>query len=107
MASLVPPTVPMGDEAPGGAALQHRPWRNRANLSSGLTKVEEFLESAGFDRAPWLVVAFAAGIAGWFVLHSRWQWLAWIAAGLAVSLGSLAVSPRTGDFPICANRLPR
>lgn len=99
MASLVPPTVPMGDEAPGGAALQHRPWRNRANLSSGLTKVEQFLESAGFDRAPWLVVAFAAGIAGWFVLPSRWQWLAVIAACLAASLGSLACFAAHGRFP--------
>lgn len=93
------PTVPISNEAPGGAALQHGHWRNRMHLSSGLEGVEAFLTRAGFDRAPWLAVGFAAGIAAWFVLDNAWQWLALIAACLAVLLGALAVLQPEGRFP--------
>ncbi len=95
--------IPMGSDAPLGAALQHGHWRKRMNLSSGLTRalvvVERLLESAGFDRAPWLAVGFAAGIAAWFALANSWQWLALIALCLAVMLGTLAGLRGDGRFP--------
>ncbi|MDE2435644.1 MAG: ComEC/Rec2 family competence protein [Sphingomonadales bacterium] len=99
MASILPPTVPSGDAAPDGAALQHSPWRKRADLSSGLAKVEHFLESAGFDRAPWMVIALATGIAAWFVLSGPWQWLGWIAGCVAMALLTLALFAGEGRFP--------
>ena len=80
MASFVPPDVPFDSPEPGGAALQHGHWRMRADLSSGLASVEHFLETAGFDRAPWLVAAFATGIAAWFALPGPWHWLALLSA---------------------------
>lgn len=99
MASSAPLDVPMGGDALVRAALQHGSWRKRIALSSRLTKVEQFLEAAAFDRAPWVVVAWAAGIAGWFVLGNAWQWLALISLGLALGLGSLALLSPEGRFP--------
>jgi competence protein ComEC len=89
----------MGDAEPDGAALQHRPWRNRADLSSGLARVESFLANAGFDRGPWAVVAFAAGIAAWFVLPTVWQWLGLAFGCLAGALLALAFLSGDGRFP--------
>ncbi len=99
MASSAPPDVPIGNDAPDCAALQHDPWRKRLSLSSSLARVEQFLEAAAFDRAPWLVVAWAAGIAAWFALGSLWQWLAVIALGVGLGLGSLALFSAEGRFP--------
>jgi competence protein ComEC len=88
----------MGSDAPDCAALQHIPWRKRMNLSSGLERVEQFLDRAAFDRAPWLVVAWAAGIAGWFALANAWQWLGLIAACLALAGSGLALFAADGRF---------
>lgn len=99
MAVSIPPSVPMGNDAPIGAALQHSPWRNRLNLSSGLGRVERFLETAGFDRAVWLVVGYAAGISAWFALANPMQWFALITACLAASLAGLALFRSAGRFP--------
>jgi competence protein ComEC len=99
MASSASPDVPMGNDAPDCAALQHNPWRKRLSLSRALARVERFLEAAAFDRAPWLVVAFAAGIAAWFTLAGPWQWLALIALGLGAGLGSMALFSAEGHFP--------
>ncbi len=99
MARSVPPTVPMGSTAPDAAALQHGPWRNHLNLSSGVERVERFLEAAGFDRAVWLVAGFAAGIGAWFALTNLWQWLAFIAAGLALAIGTSTLIRGDGPFP--------
>lgn len=99
MVSRVPPTVPMGDAEPDGAALQHRPWRNRGHLSSGLAMVERHLAQAGFDRGPWGVVAFAVGIAGWFILPGPAQWLSWISLCLGGAMLSLAAFRGEGSFP--------
>ena len=68
-----------------GAALQHGSWRSRAVLSRGLDAGEHFLGDAGFDRAPWLVVAMGAGIAAWFGFPGPVQWLGWITGALAVA----------------------
>jgi competence protein ComEC len=73
---------------PIGAALQHGHWRSRRALASGVDAIERFLAEAQFDRAPWLAVGFATGIALWFALPSRWEWLALIAAGLAMAFGA-------------------
>jgi len=56
-----------------------------------LDRVEAFLGRAGFDRGPWLVVAFGLGIALWFVLPLSAQWVAAIGFGLVVALGALAL----------------
>lgn len=96
------PLVPLAHEA-GVAASQRVLWRNRPALSSigsglagrgGLrrgafvvaTRAERFLAGAGFDRAPWLVVALAGGIAAWFALPSPAYWL-----GAILLAGALAL----------------
>lgn len=99
MASVVPPDVPIDSPAPLGAAVQHGHWRKRTDLSSGLASVEHFLETAGFDRAPWLVVAFAGGIAAWFALPGPGEWLVLIAGALLAALAALAVLGRDGHYP--------
>lgn len=73
-----------------GAAMQHRPWRSRRALSSGLERVEQFLSQAGFDRGPWVAVALAAGIALWFALDDRWQWLGALSLCVAAACGAAA-----------------
>jgi len=88
-----------GGVAPESAALQHGHWRSRYRLSSGLEALERFLASAGFDRAPWLAVAFAAGIAAWFELANARQWLALVAACLGLMLTGAAAMRRDGWFP--------
>src|SRR5690349_20322453 len=89
MAEHTPSLVPLG-EGPADAAMQHVHWRKRWQLSSIGERIETFLASAGFDRGPWLAVAFAAGIALWFVLPRPAEWVAAIAAGLIVAIGSVA-----------------
>ncbi len=96
-----------GPSLPGepavGAALQHRPWRRLRSLSSGLhaliTQLEEFLGQAGFDRMPWLAIAFAAGIGLWFQLASPREWLTLTCACLAASVAGFALMRRFGDYP--------
>nr|WP_237713915.1 ComEC/Rec2 family competence protein [Novosphingobium sp. Rr 2-17] len=60
-------------------------------MSRGLGGLERFLSSAGFDRGPWLTVAFGAGIAAWFGLTGFAQWTALLAA--CVALATIAVVP--------------
>ncbi|AKQ42222.2 putative membrane metal-binding protein [Aurantiacibacter atlanticus] len=52
---------------------------------------EQFLDTAGFDRGPWLAVALAAGIGAWFVLPNGTGWVAAMASGLLLAMGALAV----------------
>jgi competence protein ComEC len=68
-------------------------------LSSVLAGAERFLGAAGFERGPWLAVAFAGGIAAWFALHDRWQWLALIAACAGTVAASFAALRADGRFP--------
>lgn len=88
-----------GSETPDGAALQHGPWPSRNPLSSGLDALERFLGAAGFDRAPWLAVAFAAGIAAWFALAGPAQWLALVALCLGAAVLAAALLRIDGRFP--------
>jgi competence protein ComEC len=80
----------MGEET-GDAALQQPPWRKPVDLSSIGDGVETFLARAGFDRGPWLAIAFGAGIGAWFVLGQAWQWVAALAGGLLLATGTVAL----------------
>ncbi|MFM5895116.1 MAG: ComEC/Rec2 family competence protein [Novosphingobium sp.] len=99
MASDASPLVPMGNASPEGAALQHKHWRKLPDLSSGLAQCEQFLAGSQFELANWLVVAFAAGIAGWFAAANPWQWRGLVFAALALSLGAGATMQADGRFP--------
>jgi competence protein ComEC len=46
-----------------------------------------------------VVVAFAAGIAAWFVCGNVWQWLSVIAAGLGLAIAAMALFGAEGRFP--------
>ena len=88
------PANPQPDDV-RGAALQHRPWNSKRLLSRGLAGSERFLSEAGFDRAPWLVVAFGMGIAAWFALPSATWWAGWCLLCLILSgIGLAPILPR-------------
>ena len=99
MARKALPLVPLGSDAPDGAALQHGHWRIHFDLSSGLARAERFLAAAGVEQGPGAVVAFAAGIAAWFVCANVWQWLGVIAGGLGLALAGLAGFGADGRHP--------
>ncbi|MDE2301530.1 MAG: ComEC/Rec2 family competence protein [Sphingomonadales bacterium] len=86
--------------AAGNAALQHGSWRSLAGLSSVPGAAEKFLEKAGLARAPWLAVGFATGIAAWFGLANRWQWLALLALAVGSAGAALALMARDGRYPL-------
>ncbi|MEP5938924.1 MAG: ComEC/Rec2 family competence protein [Erythrobacter sp.] len=91
MATDNPPLVPTkGTEQTAYAALQH-PWRMAWRLSSIADAFERFLATAGFDRGPWLVIAFGAGIVAWFVLGAPWQWGGALVCGILSALLGLAM----------------
>ncbi len=73
-------------------------------MSSGLEQVEKFLGRAGFDRGPWLAVAFAAGIGLWFALDHRGEWLAVFALCCAAACGAAAWC-RTDTLPYLRHAL--
>ena len=90
MATQSAPEVPLaGDGHPPDAAVQ-RQWRKRLRLSSAGDAAEAFLARSGFDRGPWLAVAFAGGIGLWFLLPERWQWIGLLAASGVVAALVLA-----------------
>lgn len=99
---FTPQSAGAGDDS---AAMHHRPWRRRAALSSIVGTVEQFLARAGFDRAPWLAVSFALGIALWFELPNRWNWLALLAFCLSVVLGAASLLRVDGRFPFLRQAL--
>jgi competence protein ComEC len=87
MATRIAPLVPMdGDQ--GDAAMQQQPWRKPRRLSSVGDAIEAWLDRAGFDRAPWLAIALAAGIAAWFVLPGPAWWTGSIALCLLFVVGA-------------------
>jgi competence protein ComEC len=103
MASEATIPVAVVSETGDCAALQHRSWRRLNSLSSGLRKLaerlEKFLATASFERAPWLAVAFAAGIGLWFELGLSWQWLVLVGSCLIGAFAALKLISRDGDFP--------
>ena len=78
---------------------QPRPWRVGPGLSSAGGRIEGFLEARPFERGTWLAVAFAGGIAAWFVLPDAPRWLAVLAGCGAVVLGALAGLRGDGRHP--------
>ncbi|MEO6042255.1 MAG: ComEC/Rec2 family competence protein, partial [Croceibacterium sp.] len=90
MATHAPHSVPLGGDS-ADAAVQQPPWRNGARLSSAPDAAEAFLARAGFDRGPWLVVAFMAGIAAWFWLRAPAAWVATMAGGVIAAIGAVAL----------------
>lgn len=91
------PVVPhSGAGEPSDAAVQ-RPWRKRIRLSSLGDRIEAFLEGAGFDRGPWLAVAFASGIGGWFLLDNPLEWAGFLMVCLLVALGAVAAWKGSDD----------
>ena len=92
--------APRSHTYPDGAALQHHGhWRSRVRLSSVAFAADKFLATAGFDRAPWLAVGFAGGIAAWFALPDEWAWLALIFGGLGLVVAAGAMMRADGRCP--------
>ncbi|WP_230206911.1 hypothetical protein [Novosphingobium sp. Gsoil 351] len=84
------------DPIPEGAS---RPWRVGLGLSSVPDAIEAFLAARPFERGTWLAVAFAGGIAAWFVLPDTARWLAVLAGCAAIELGALAGLRGDGRHP--------
>ncbi|MFU7528589.1 ComEC/Rec2 family competence protein [Qipengyuania sp. ASV99] len=102
------PIIPMGNDPEISAGAEAiipssprwaaaRLWQRGGGLSSLASStsavfdwLERALADAGFDRAPWLAVVFAAGIFAWFALKSPWQWVS--AIGLALLLALFALT---------------
>ncbi len=53
--------------------------------------LEHFLAERGFERAPWLAVAFGMGVALWFSLPAMAQWIALLCGCTAMVLAGLAM----------------
>ena len=85
--------------------MQQFQWRVATDLSSVLDRIEQFLVRAGFDRAPWLAVAFCLGIAAWFVLPNWAFWAAFLAVMLAISAGASLQLREQGRFPFLRQAL--
>lgn len=83
------PTASVSDDYVD-AAMQHSHWRMRGRLSSAGDALDAFLGQASYDRGPWLAVAFAAGIAAWFVLRTPLEWAFILSAGLISALLGMA-----------------
>ncbi len=54
-------------------------------------RIESFLEIERAQLPPWAVVGFGAGIAAWFALDSRIEWLALLALSSGAALAGLAI----------------
>ena len=83
--------VPMGEGPERADAAVQRTWLKGSRLSSIADAIDRFLASAGFDRGPWLTIAFAAGIAAWFVLGNPWQWLAAMGASVLCAIAAVTI----------------
>jgi competence protein ComEC len=79
--------------------MQQMPWRLAQRLSSWLDRLERFLSQAGFDRGPWLAVAFALGIAAWFGLASSGERLGFVLFQLGLAVIGLAFFRAEGRYP--------
>lgn len=91
MATQGTPLVPLGDADITADAAVQRPWRMRDAMSRFAGWIEGSLATSGFDRGPWLIVAFAAGIGSWFLLANPWQWIGAIALAALLSLSALSL----------------
>jgi competence protein ComEC len=105
MASNATQQFPSISQPPQDAAMQHGSWRRRGGLSSIAATCERFLAGAAFDRAPWLAVSFASGIAAWFGLAHKAHWIGLIAGCLGAALLILAAMRPEGRFPFLRQSL--
>jgi competence protein ComEC len=80
------PFVPFEGPASSGDAAMQRQWRKLLRLSSLADASERFLVASGFDRGPWIAVAFLAGIASWFMLDGPSEWISAFLALLVIAL---------------------
>ncbi|MXP32437.1 DUF4131 domain-containing protein [Erythrobacter jejuensis] len=95
----MPPGVPLaGEHAPDHAALQQRPWHSRWRLSSVAALLDRALADAGFDRAPWIAVSLAAGIALWFVLDTPWEWVIALMIAMGAGFAGWVIGTRVARF---------
>ena len=103
MPAMASPATTFDEELPAdvsrGAAMQHRPWNSKSDLSRVLARLERFLCNAGFDRGPWLVVAFGAGISAWFGLPDHRYWIAFCLCCLVVALFAKLPGRSKDRFP--------
>ncbi|WFL77126.1 ComEC/Rec2 family competence protein [Altererythrobacter arenosus] len=72
-------------------------------MSSVAKHFERFLALAGFDRGPWIAVAFGLGIVAWFLLSEPWQWSAGIGAGVICAIFGATLGRPDGHLQL----LPR
>ncbi len=75
-----------------GAPLPQRArgyWK--AQFSAARERVEAFLEAERAQLATWTVVGFGTGIAAWFALNARNDWLALLTIASGLSIGCFAV----------------
>lgn len=64
-----------------------------------MAAVERFLGEAGFDRMPWLAVAFGAGIAAWFALPVPAYWITLLVGCCALATAFAALLRAEGHYP--------
>ena len=95
------PEVPLGGGPERADVAVQRNWRSAGRLSSAVAstfgRAEAFLMAAAFDRGPWLAVAFAGGIAAWFLLRSPWQWSAALGAAVLAAIAAQALWRDRGE----------
>ena len=84
--------VPLGGAGEAADVAVQRPWRMRSLLSRTVDATEAFLAASGFDRAPWLAVAFAGGIGTWFWLADASGWL----SAIVVAMGAAFCAGQAG-----------
>ncbi len=82
--------VPL-DDTPLDAAMQQKHWRKDWRLSSLASSLDAFLASSGFDRGPWLAVAFGTGIALWFALPGPFEWMMALSLATLAAIGAIAL----------------
>lgn len=88
------PEVPLGASGAAHAAPQHDRRVRLPSAGAIADRAEQALAARGFERAPWLAVALAAGIGAWFLLVGPFQWIAvlCLCAGLALLPRAIAGS---------------
>jgi len=79
--------------------MQQTHWRMERLLSSARDRIDAFLDASGFDRGPWLAVAFSAGIAAWFTLSGPFQWLGAALMAILAATAALRLWPDEGHGP--------
>ncbi|MCB2051809.1 MAG: ComEC/Rec2 family competence protein, partial [Novosphingobium sp.] len=82
--------VPLSAQTGSVNAAMQRHWRNWWHLSSALNHCDAFLGEVRQDRAPWLIVAFIAGIAAWFTLSGPVQWIVFVFCTGLIAIIALA-----------------